>query len=141
MMHTDYVWHTPWLVSVYGEFKWLTRNTLHRADLLYKATASNSCRKNIGLSKLPPDSTVYCKVADRWDILSFFLQQLALKVGAQVLHLPPCITFIIHMKKRRKVDHFNINTKTWLHSRNTVLNFSSYIIKLALFRNDRWNFF
>jgi hypothetical protein len=30
-----------------------------------RATASNSCRKNIGLSKLPPDSIRYRKVAEK----------------------------------------------------------------------------
>jgi hypothetical protein len=74
-MHTDYVWHTPafvasmWWVSVYGELKWLSGGTLCQADLLSGATASNSFRKNIGLSKLSPDSTLYRKVAERRDIL------------------------------------------------------------------------
>jgi hypothetical protein len=54
-MHIDYVWRTStlvsgiWSVSVYGELKWLSRGTLHQAGLLSRATASNSCRKNIGL--------------------------------------------------------------------------------------------
>jgi hypothetical protein len=37
--------------------KWLSRGTLGHATLLSTATANNSCRKTIGLSKLSPDST------------------------------------------------------------------------------------
>ncbi len=76
-MHTDYVWHAPalvssmWLVSVYRELKWLSGWTICQASLLSRATASNSCRTNIGLLKLFSDSTLYRKVAERWDILSF----------------------------------------------------------------------
>jgi hypothetical protein len=66
--------HRPlWLVSVHGELKWLSGGTLLQAGLLSRATASNSCRKNIGLSKLSPDSTLHRKVAKRRGILSFFL--------------------------------------------------------------------
>jgi hypothetical protein len=54
--------HRPlWLVSVHGECKWLSGETLRPADLLSRATAGNRCRKNIGLSKLSPDSTLYAK--------------------------------------------------------------------------------
>ncbi len=64
--------HWPlWLVSAYGEIKWLSGGTLHQAGLVSKATASNSCRKNIGLKKLSPDSTLYRKVTERPGILSF----------------------------------------------------------------------
>ncbi len=35
--------------------------TLRQAGLLFRVTASNSCSKNIGLSKLFLDSTVYRK--------------------------------------------------------------------------------
>ncbi len=47
------------LVSVYGEVKRLSGKTLHQVGLLSRATARNSCRKNIGLSKLSSDSTLY----------------------------------------------------------------------------------
>jgi hypothetical protein len=50
-----------WLVSVYGE---LSGGTVYQAGLLPKATASNSCQNNIGLSKLSPDSTLYLQVAE-----------------------------------------------------------------------------
>jgi hypothetical protein len=54
--------HRPlWLVSAYGELKWLSGGTLRQGDLLSRATASIGCRKNIGLSKLCPDSTLYRK--------------------------------------------------------------------------------
>jgi hypothetical protein len=43
-------------LCVYGE---LSGGTVCQAGLLSKATASNSCQNNIGLSKLPPDSTLY----------------------------------------------------------------------------------
>jgi hypothetical protein len=60
--------HRPlWLVSVYEELKWLSGETLCQAGFLSTATSRNSCRKNIGLSKLSPDSTLCRKV----DILSF----------------------------------------------------------------------
>ncbi len=49
------------LVSMYGELKWLSGGTLFQACLLSRATASNSCRKNIGFSKLSPNSTLYRK--------------------------------------------------------------------------------
>ncbi len=42
---------------------------LCQADLLFTTTVSNSCKKNIGLSKLSPDSSLYRKVAERWGIL------------------------------------------------------------------------
>jgi hypothetical protein len=62
--------HRPlWLFSAYGELKWLSRETLCQAGLLSRATARNSCRKNIGLTKLSPQSTLHHKVADRQDIL------------------------------------------------------------------------
>ncbi len=83
--------HWPlWLVSVYGELNWLSGGTLRQAGLLPRATANNNYRKNIGLSKLPPDSRarpvqdfwirtrralpdsiLYRKVAERRIILSF----------------------------------------------------------------------
>jgi hypothetical protein len=57
---------------MYGELQRLSEGTLYQAGLLSRATASNSCRKNIGLTKLPPNSTLYCEVASRRGILSFF---------------------------------------------------------------------
>jgi hypothetical protein len=62
-MHTDYVWHTPTLVvsQCVRELKWSSLWTLRQAGLLSRVTASNSCKKNIGLSKLSPDSTLYRK--------------------------------------------------------------------------------
>ncbi len=66
--------HRPlWLVSVHEELKWLSGGTLRQAGLLSRATASNSCRKNIRLSKLPPDSTLYRKVAKREERVFFLL--------------------------------------------------------------------
>ncbi len=56
---TDYVCHTPALVAsqcVRGSCSdWAEELCISRA------TASNSCRKNIGLSKLSPHSTLYRK--------------------------------------------------------------------------------
>ncbi len=51
-----------WLVRVYGELKGLSVGTLCQVGLLSTATASNSCRKNIELSKLSPDSTLYTSI-------------------------------------------------------------------------------
>jgi hypothetical protein len=56
--------HRPlWLVCgqsvCMGELKRLSRRTLRQACLLSRATASNSCRENIRLSKLSPDSILY----------------------------------------------------------------------------------
>jgi hypothetical protein len=47
--------------------------TLRQTNLVSRAAASHSCRKNIGFSKLSSDSTLYRKVAERRVILSFFL--------------------------------------------------------------------
>ncbi len=47
----------------------MSRGTLCQAGLLPRATANNSCRKNIGLSKLSQDSTLDCKVPERRGIL------------------------------------------------------------------------
>jgi hypothetical protein len=57
-----------WLASVYGELKWLSGGTLSHGGLLSRATASNNCKKNIGVSKQSPDSTLYRKTG-----YSFFL--------------------------------------------------------------------
>jgi hypothetical protein len=84
------IYRPLWLVSVYGELKWLSGGTLRQAGLLPRATANNNYRKNIGLSKLSPDSrarrvqdfrtrtrralpdsTLYRKVDERRGILSF----------------------------------------------------------------------
>jgi hypothetical protein len=62
-----------WLVSVYGDLTWLSGGTLRQASLLFRATDRDSCRKNIELSKLSPDSTLYRKVVERSGILSFFI--------------------------------------------------------------------
>jgi hypothetical protein len=43
--------------------------TLRQVGLLSRATTSNSCRKNIGLSKLSTDSILYLKVAEKRGIL------------------------------------------------------------------------
>ncbi len=68
--------HRPlWLVSVYGELKWLSRGNLCQADILSGATASNSCRKNIGLSKLSVDSTLYQKAGFSSSSLPMFSQR------------------------------------------------------------------
>jgi hypothetical protein len=45
-----------WLVGVCGELKWFGRGTLVHAGLLSRATTSSSCRKDIRLSKLSPNS-------------------------------------------------------------------------------------
>jgi hypothetical protein len=50
------------------------RGALRQTSLRSRATARNSCRKNIRLSKLSPDSTLYCKVAERRGILSSSFQ-------------------------------------------------------------------
>jgi hypothetical protein len=63
--HTSALLASMWLVSVYGELKWLSEGTLRQAGLLSRATASKSCRENIGLSKLSSNSTLYLKVAER----------------------------------------------------------------------------
>jgi hypothetical protein len=59
-----------WLVGVYAELKWLSGRTPRRVDLLSRATAINNFRKDIGLSKLSLDSTLYHKVAEKQGILS-----------------------------------------------------------------------
>jgi hypothetical protein len=65
--------HRPlWLVNVYGELKRLSGGTLCQTGRLSWSAASNSCRKNIGLSKLSPNSTLYRKVVERQDILYFW---------------------------------------------------------------------
>jgi hypothetical protein len=64
-MHMDYVWHTPTLVISQCVRGWLNERTLCQVGLFSRATASNNCRKDIGLSKLSVDSTLYCKVAER----------------------------------------------------------------------------
>jgi len=51
---------------VYGELKALNGGTLRQAGV----TARSSFRKNIGLSKLSPDSTLYRKIAERRGIIS-----------------------------------------------------------------------
>ncbi len=43
---------------------------MRQAGLLSRAAASNICRKNIGLSKMSPNSTLYHKVAERRGIVS-----------------------------------------------------------------------
>jgi hypothetical protein len=58
---------------VYRELKRLSGGTLRQVGLLTRATASNSCRKNIERSKVSLASKRYRKVAERQDILSFFL--------------------------------------------------------------------
>jgi hypothetical protein len=47
-----------WVVSAYEK---LSRGALCQGGLLSRAIVRNSCRKNIGLSKLSPDSTLYHK--------------------------------------------------------------------------------
>jgi hypothetical protein len=63
---------TLWLVCVYGKLKWLSRGTLRWKGVLSRATANNSCRKNLRLSKLAPNSSPYLKLAERRGILSCF---------------------------------------------------------------------
>jgi hypothetical protein len=70
--------HRPWwLVSVYGELKWLSGETRFQAGLLSRATVINSCRKNVVETKLSPDSTLYRNAGYSSSILnsnfSFFL--------------------------------------------------------------------
>ncbi len=43
------------VISMYGKFMWLSWRTLDQAGLLSSTTASNTCTKNIGLSKLSPE--------------------------------------------------------------------------------------
>jgi hypothetical protein len=47
--------------------------TLRQFGFLSIATAENSWRENIGLSKLSPDSTLHRKVTESRTIISFFL--------------------------------------------------------------------
>jgi hypothetical protein len=54
----------------------LSGGTLRQVGLPSRATASNSCRENIGLSELSPDSTLYRKVGETRGILSFIDYQL-----------------------------------------------------------------
>ncbi len=60
-MHTDYLGHTPSLVvsQCVRDAQVIERMN---SGLLSRATASNSCRKNIGLLKLTSDSTLCSKV-------------------------------------------------------------------------------
>jgi hypothetical protein len=53
---------------VYKELKRLSGGTLRQAGLLSRTTASTSCRKSIGLSKVSPDSTLYLKVAEKINV-------------------------------------------------------------------------
>ncbi len=50
----------------------MSGGTLRQAGRLSRATASNNCRKNIGLSKLSSDRTLYRKVAERRSTLLLF---------------------------------------------------------------------
>jgi hypothetical protein len=52
-------------VRVHEELKYLSGGTLSQIGLLSRATASNSCMKNIGPLKISPDRTPYCKVGER----------------------------------------------------------------------------
>ncbi len=69
--------HPPVLVA--SQYGWGAQviekrnSALRQAGLLFRVTASNSCRKTIGLSKLSLDRTLYRKVAKRHGILSRFL--------------------------------------------------------------------
>jgi hypothetical protein len=60
------------LVIVCRELKGLSGGTLRQAGLLSRTIANNSCRKNIGLSKLSPDSTLYRKVGYLFSLFFFF---------------------------------------------------------------------
>jgi len=77
-MDTDYEGHAQALmasmcwVGVDRELKWLSDGTLDQAGLLPRATASNSCRKHIGLLKLSLDSSLYLKIAERGVFFFFF---------------------------------------------------------------------
>ncbi len=71
-----------WLVGVYEKVKRLNRGILRQAGFLSRATTSNSCRKNIRLTKLSSDRTVYRKVAERRGILSFLLSLLMSNLNA-----------------------------------------------------------
>jgi hypothetical protein len=68
---------------------WLSGGTLRQVGLLSRATASNSCRKNIGLSKLSPDSTLYRK--------AFFSKTME----AKIIHIE------LSYKHVLKIKHFS----------------------------------
>ncbi len=56
----------------YGELKRLSGGTLRQVGRLSRATARNSCRKNIALSKQSPESTLYRKAGYSFLFLSTF---------------------------------------------------------------------
>jgi hypothetical protein len=72
-VHTDYVWHTPALMvsqSIRGAQVIEWRNYASDRPSV-KITGSNSCRKNIGLSTLSLDNSLYRKVAEEGGGSSF----------------------------------------------------------------------
>jgi hypothetical protein len=99
-----------WLVSVYGELKALNGETLRQAGVPSRATARSSCRKNIGLSKLSPDSTLYRKIAERRGILSSIM--LGLTVSdirhVKIFQVREIIKIIIRYKCRNWIQDFPI---------------------------------
>jgi hypothetical protein len=87
-----------WLVSMHGELKWLSGGTSRQAGLLSRATGSNSCRKNIRLSKLSPDRTLYRKAG-----YSFFLSTWrSLENREKIVFI---VSFLIreHLKSKERV--------------------------------------
>jgi hypothetical protein len=56
------------LISIYKKIR-LSGRTLNQAGLLSTVTAVYGCRKDIGLTKLSSDNTLYRRVAERQDIL------------------------------------------------------------------------
>jgi hypothetical protein len=73
-IHTDYLVHTPGLLvsQCVRDAQVIERMN---SGLLSRATASNSCRENIGLSKLTSGSTLNSKVVERSGILSSFINR------------------------------------------------------------------
>jgi hypothetical protein len=78
----------------------LRGGTLRQAGLLSRATASDSWRKNIGLSKLSPDSTLY-HVAERGAILSFFLSFYTHFTNTHILYTDEIVIGMNYNKKEQ----------------------------------------
>ncbi len=62
---------------------------MRQASLLSRATARNSCRESIGLSKLSPDGSLYLTLAERRLILSIYticIIEIAVTILIQYFH-------------------------------------------------------
>jgi hypothetical protein len=97
-----------WLVSVCWELKWLSRGTLRQVGLLFRSTASNSCRETSGLSKLSAGSILYSEVAERRDILllnTWFLIRNFIKKPTEFNTVFKCkLDFELYTRQRAILD-------------------------------------